>query len=261
MSLRFAVAGMVALAALLLVPTLTVSAAKPVGITIDGDFSDWQGPSSLWDPPGDPDDRDDRYAPRLNLNNPDVDILEWKFVSDKQYLYVYIRVAGQIGRGQDDDRYYLMVHLDVDRNLDSGFQTFIPFPTEEEAAFTDWYYPSNLGCDYSFEVEFLGGLPTRTFIAYWGPGNGELGPWPYRGMLEFREGVPAMAFLGPEIEMRVPLSAFDGHIFVGAKMDVAASIESSGKLAGTGWCQDSTDAIRGFVVTPTVTRKNVRTPR
>lgn len=261
MSVRFVAASILAFVALLILPLLPASADKPAGVVIDGDFSDWQGVSSLSDPPNDPDDRDDRYAPRLNLNNPDADILAWKFASDKKYLYVYVRVAGQIGRGQYDDRYYVMVHMDVDRNLGTGFQTFIPFPTEEETPFTDWYYPSNLGSDYTFEAEFRGGLPSRTFITYWGPGDGKLGPWPYQDMLEFREGIPAMAFRGSEIEMRAPFSAFDGHIFVGAKVDVAVSIESSGKLAGTGWCQDSTNAIRGFVVTPSIARKNVRAPR
>lgn len=247
---------LVATAALVITPVTAVG-DKPARIVIDGDFSDWQGVPSWADPPGDPDNRDDRYDPQLNLNNPDVDILQWGFASDKWYLYLYVRVAGQIGRGQYNDRYYVMVHLDVDRDLGTGFQTYIPFPTEEEAPFTDWYYPSNLGSDYTFEAEFLGGIPSRTFITYWGPGYGELGPWPYRDMLEFREGVPEMAFSGSEMEMRAPFPAFDGHIHIGARIDAALSIESSGKLAGTGWCQDSTDAIRGFVVTPSVTRQSI----
>ena len=259
MSTRLVCAVLPLLAALL-VPSLTASADKAAPIVIDGNFSDWQGIRPLSDPAGDPDDRDDRFDPRLNLNNPDADILEWRFASDKRYLYLYIKVAGQIGRGQYDDRYYVMVHLDVDRNLGTGFQTFIPFPTEDEAPFTDWYYPSNLGSDYTFEAEFLGGSPSRTFITYWGPGDGVLGPWPYKGMLEFREGVPEMAFSGPQIELRAPFSAFDGHIRVGARIDAAASIESSGKLAGTGWCQDSTEAIRGFAVTSSVRRQSTLPP-
>jgi hypothetical protein len=231
--------------------TTTIAATLARAIVIDGDFSDWANIPSMTDPVGDCDDRDDRYDPILNIDQPDVDVLEWKFTDQNGYLLVYTKVRGQIGRtvaGDWTDRYYFMVHLDVDNNLKTGFETYIPFPTPEEEPYTDWYYPSNLGSDYSFEFEFRSGQFTRTFITYWGPGNDVLGRWPYKGMVEFREGVPEMKCVGGEVEMRAPFSAYAGHVFRGAVMDVAISTESSSKVWGVGWCQDSTDVIDDYVV-------------
>jgi hypothetical protein len=48
--------------------------------------------------------------------------------------------------------------------------------------------------------------------------------------------------------MRAPFSAYAGHVFRGAVMDVAISTESSSKVWGVGWCQDSTDVIDDYVV-------------
>jgi len=234
--------------------TTNVTATLSRAIVIDGNFSDWASLASMPDPSGDPDNRDDRYNPILNIDQPDVDILEWKFTDQNGYLLVYARVAGQIGRtvpGDWGDRYYFMVHLDVDNNLKTGFETYIPFPTPEEEDYTDWYYPSNLGSDYSFEFEFRSGEFQRTFITYWGPGNDTLGRWPYKGMVEFRTNVPEMAWKGGEVEMRSPFSAFGPHVHRGTIMDVAISTESSSRVWGVGWCQDSTDMINNYVVQST----------
>jgi len=231
--------------------TTVLTATLAAAIIIDGDFSDWDSISSMSDPVGDCDDRDDRYNPILNIDQPDVDVLEWKFTDQQGYLLVYARVQGEIGRTLANDwgdRYYFMVHLDVDNNLKTGFETYIPFPTPEEEPYTDWYYPSNLGSDYSFEFEFRAGHFTRTFITYWGPGNDVLGRWPYAGMLEFRTNIPEMVSHGGEVEMRAPFSAYAGHVHQGAVMDVAISTECSSHYWGVGWCQDSTDMIDNYVV-------------
>ena len=232
---------------ILAVALLAVCAPHGWAITIDGDFNDWEFLPSYPDPPGDPDNRDDRYNPILGLNNPPVDCLEWKFTHDNDNVYAYCRVVGTIGQGQFDDRYYWMLHMDVDNNLSTGFETYIPFPTPAEEPYTDWYYPGNIGCDYTFEFEFLGGVFSRTFITYWGPGGGVLGRWKYRDMVEMRDNVPVMAWNGSEVEISAPIWCFDGNVHIGTIMDLSVSIESSGKLQGTGWCQDSSETLENYV--------------
>ncbi len=235
-----------------------VSSFAPCKIILDGDFSDWDSIPALPDPAWDPDARHPQdpvsYA---DIPDPDVDIRQWKFTNDDKYLYVYVEVAPEgimmIGAPDAKDAYFLMVHLDVDNNMNTGFHTFDPSLPPQYAQYTDWYCPANIGSDYAFEVGY-GNPPAhplsrfRTFITYWGPGNDELGPQTYEGMKEIREDMGAAVFLGNRLEMGFPLEAFGGNVKDGTIMDVALSVEAAGAVRGFHWCQDSTEAIDDYVV-------------
>ena len=225
-------------------------------ISIDGDFSDWDALPALPDSPDDTGTGLDS-SPKPN---PDADIRIWKFAHDDNNLYLYVEVAPggrmMVGAPNAVEAYFLMAHLDVDNDPATGFLTFDPTLEGAEKAYTDWYAPSNIGSDYAFEVGYAhgsvhaGAKPFRTFITYWGAGDDQLGRCTYEGMEEIRFGVPVAKYSGNRLEMSCPFSAFGGHVGGGTVMDVAVSIETAGEAAGTGWCQDSTEAIEDYVVTP-----------
>jgi len=231
-----------------------LSSLGPSPITIDGDFSDWDSLPALDDPP------DDTGTGLILMRrpNPDGDIRFWKFTRDNNNLYVYVEVApgGIILAGAPDavDAYFLMVHLDVDNDPNTGFITFDPTLPEAWRDYSDWYAPSRIGSDYAFEVGYAhgsvhaGAKPFRTFITYWGLGDDRLGLCTYHGMQEIRFGVPVAKYSGNKLEMGCPFSAFGSNVHAGTVMDVALSIETAGQHAGTGWCQDSTEAIDDYPV-------------
>ncbi len=93
--------------------------ASHADITIDGNFDDWRNVAGV-------DDRRGDLAPYLDYV-PDVDILEFKVAHDDQHIYLYARVAGQVGRSHPDGgRSYFYAYMDVDQNPGTGF---LPAPT------------------------------------------------------------------------------------------------------------------------------------
>ncbi|HNQ72879.1 MAG TPA: hypothetical protein PKN95_04655 [Verrucomicrobiota bacterium] len=131
--------------------------AEPIHhITIDGDFSDWAGVPSHYDPVagpgvlhhGIPDTHDtDHKLPGdipAYVAHPDVDLVEFKFTHDQSNLYAYFRATGVIGRGSPEKgRYYVIVTLDVDNNETTGY-----------ALNEGGYYPTSSGYDMNMEVEY-----------------------------------------------------------------------------------------------------------
>lgn len=90
----------------------SVRAAPPTSIVIDGDLSDWAAIPGVADPSGD-------------ISKPGTDILEFKFAHDESHFYVYSRHAGPIvsedaGTG-GQGRYYYLVFIDLDDNINTGF--------------------------------------------------------------------------------------------------------------------------------------------
>jgi len=235
-----------------------LSRLAPQQIKIDGNYEDWDKVPALPDLAWDVDARRlSRGSGVVNIPNPDVDIRQWKFTNDTGNLYVYVEVApeGVVLTGAPDaaDGYFLMVHLDVDDNMDTGFRTFDGSLPADQMEYTDWYYPSNIGSDYAFEVGY-GNPPAhaprrfRTFITYWGAGEDKLGWQTYQGMEEIRDDWGVVAYKGNRLEMGFPFKAFGGHVRDGAVMDVALSVEAAGEARGLHWCQDSTEAIDDYTV-------------
>lgn len=232
-----------------------LSRLGPYAITIDGDFSDWELIPALEDAPND-------TSTGLTLTarpNPDCDIRVWKFAHDASNLYLYVEVApeGTVLAGAPNavDAYFLMAHLDVDNEINTGFRTFDPTLRGAESAYADWYCPSRIGSDYAFEIGYShpavhGDKPFRTFLTYWGAGDDRLGRCTYAGMKEIRFGVPTAKFSGNKLEMGCPFSAFGENVHEGSVMDVAMSIEGAGRARGLEWCQDSTLAIEDYVIWP-----------
>ena len=142
--------------------TMGGRAAPTHSIIIDGNFSDWATVPSHSDPVGGlgvlhdgiPDTHDtDHSGPNdipVYVNHPDIDLVEYKFTHDSSNLYAYFRATGQIGRtisnGSQHGRYYVIVTLDVDNNLTTGY------PVHEGG-----YYPTSAGYDMNMEVEYYDG--------------------------------------------------------------------------------------------------------
>jgi hypothetical protein len=131
-------------------------------IVIDGDFSDWAAVPSHLDPAGGPgvldqgipDTHDTDHSAAADLpayvNHPDIDLIEYRFTHDRSNVYAYFRAAGVIGRTINTStrhgRYYVIVTLDVDDRLDTGY-----FLHE------GGYYPTSGGYDMNMEVEYYDG--------------------------------------------------------------------------------------------------------
>jgi hypothetical protein len=136
-----------------------VLSALPTHIVIDGDMSDWAGVASYADPAGD-------------NSKPGTDILEFRIAHDETHLYFYSRHAGAIvsedaGTG-GQGRYYYLVSLDLDNDLNTGFN---PATTDPEC-----YAPAAVGCDLELEFErdwndVLGDYVVQHFYGYGGPGT------------------------------------------------------------------------------------------
>lgn len=142
--------------------TTTVRAEPTHAITIDGNFADWALVPSHSDPVGGPgvlhngipDTHDtDQSGPNdipIYVNHPDIDLVEYKFTHDVTNLYAYFRATGMIGNtisnATKHGRYYVIVTLDVDNNLATGY------PLHEGG-----YYPTSAGYDMNMEVEYYDG--------------------------------------------------------------------------------------------------------
>ena len=141
----------------------TAALAAPIRIiTIDGDFSDWAGVPSHFDPvagpgvlhDGIPDTHDtDHSGPNdipAYVSHPDVDLVEFKFAHDSSNLYAYFRATGMIGRTISNTtkhgRYYVIVTIDVDNNTATGY-----------GLHEGGYYPTSYGYDMNMEVEYYDG--------------------------------------------------------------------------------------------------------
>ncbi len=131
-------------------------------ITIDGNFSDWVGVPSHYDPVsgpgvlhnGIPDTHDTDHSGPDDIpsyvEHPDVDLIEYKFTHDETNLYAYFRATGQIGRtisnATQHGRYYVIVTIDVDNSTNTGY-----------GLHEGGYYPTSYGYDMNMEVEFYDG--------------------------------------------------------------------------------------------------------
>jgi hypothetical protein len=240
----------------------------------DGRFDEWRSVPGIADPQGD-------VVWYLD-ENPDTDLLEFKVVSDNEYLYFYTRVAGRHGNTAGDrDRYYFYVYIDADRNPATGY-----VPTRDD----NCYYGVAIGDDCEAQFEFVDGRFVKTFFGFAGgstekdvlAGRVALAPSWYSkhdetGRLrdgykveyvnqggeikiteDFAEGtsddiVIAISPDGSECEMRAALRGFlrsaDGIpiIAAGQSIDLAAGVEASGQIRGnTKWGADSTAVIRGY---------------
>jgi len=149
----------------------STNAAPPSKIEIDGRFGDWQDLPSYTDPEGDPHETDGEtkdYKPK-KVNNPDADLVEFKFTHDAENLYAYFKVAGKFGRtmrGPIDGkpirgrrgrrlpnnrkfragRFYAILTIDVDNNDETGYWLH-----------EGGYYPTTRGYDVNCEVEWYNG--------------------------------------------------------------------------------------------------------
>lgn len=142
--------------------TIAVQAEPTRSIIIDGNFADWASVPSYSDPVGGPgvlhdgipDTHDtDHSGPSdvpVYVNHPDIDLVEYKFTHDAANVYAYFRATGLIGNtistATKHGRYYVIVTLDVDNNLTTGY------PVHEGG-----YYPTSAGYDMNMEVEYYDG--------------------------------------------------------------------------------------------------------
>src|SRR6266478_4573047 len=131
-----------------------VRADTPRTIKIDGKFDDWAGIKSYTDPANNTHDTDHKEKddkPEA-VDNPDTDLLEYKFTHDKDNLYAYFRARGVIGRTQVEGpdkkagRYYAILAIDVDNDPKTGYWL-------HEGGF----YPTSAGYDQNAEIEFYNG--------------------------------------------------------------------------------------------------------
>ena len=244
-------------------------------ITIDGNFDDWRNVTGVDDARGD-------LVPYLEYV-PDVDLLEFKVSHDEQHIYLYARVAGQVGRSHPNGgRSYFYAYIDVDRNPGTGF-----LPTRDD----DCYFGVDLGDDCEVQFEFVNNTFRKTFYGFCGLGGNEnvlkqevtIGKSQY-GRLDangveranykaeyiFREGISeitedlklgtsdtirlAVSPDGREVEV---ISTFTGFlknskgrptVQLGQSIDLAVGMECDSKayLGKKNWAADNTATIRGY---------------
>ncbi|MGD9647337.1 MAG: hypothetical protein AB7U73_16610 [Pirellulales bacterium] len=255
--------------------------ATPRQIAIDGNFDDWRNVPGVDDPRGD-------VAPYLDYD-PDVDLLEFKVANDNEHIYLYARVAGQVGQSHArGGRSYFYAYMDVDRNAETGF-----LPTRDD----DCYFGVDIGDDCEVQFEFVDGTFRKTFYGFCGLGGDEnvleqivtLGKSQYGRLDErgherahykseyiYRRGAAAITEdlkLGTSDTIRLAVSP-DGReveivselrgflknaqaqptLQLGQQIDVAAGMECSGRSGrrDSRWAADSTPAIRGYTLKPVV---------
>lgn len=132
--------------------TPQVSHAK---IDVDGNFDDWRNIAGVDDPRGD-------VVPYLEYI-PDVDLLEFKVAHNHRNIYLYARVAGQVGRSHPQGgRSYFYAYMDVDRNPETGF-----LPSRDD----DCYFGVDLGDDCEVQFEFVNNTLRKTFYGFCGIGG------------------------------------------------------------------------------------------
>lgn len=251
----------------------------PAKIAIDGNFDDWRNVLGVDDPRGD-------VAPYLEYV-PDVDILEFKVAHDDEHIYLYARVAGQVGRTHPDGgRSYFYAYMDVDRNPNTGF-----LPSRDD----ECYFGVDIGDDCEVQFEFVNNVFRKSFYGFCGLGGNEnvlrqqltLGESQYgrfdeRGLPRanykceyiFRDGKTAITEdlkLGTSDTIRLAVSP-DGSevevastytgflkdaqgrptISLGQAIDIALGMESDSRLypGKTGWGADNTVPIRGYLLDP-----------
>ncbi len=266
---------------LALAETLAASDVAKVSpsIRIDGNFDDWRNV------PGIDDERGDVVSYLEYL--PDVDILEFKVAHDDANIYLYARVAGQVGRtSPNGGRSYFYAYMDVDQNPQTGF-----IPSRDD----ECYFGVDIGDDCEVQFEFVNNSLRKTFYGFCGKGGNEnvlkqqvtIGRSQYGRLDEagreradykaeyvFRDGKTEITEdlkLGTSDTIRLAVSP-DGHeveiisslagflkdpegkptLQVGQTIDVAAGMEGDSKLypGKTRWGADNTRPIRGYRLTP-----------
>ncbi len=248
-------------------------------IQVDGNFHDWRNV------PGIDDERGDVVSYLEYL--PDVDILEFKVAHDEANIYLYARVAGQVGRtSPNGGRSYFYAYMDVDQNPQTGF-----LPSRDD----ECYFGVDIGDDCEVQFEFVNNALRKTFYGFCGKGGNEnvlkqkvtIGKSQY-GRLDdagreradykaeyiFRDGKTEITEdlkLGTSDTIRLAVSP-DGHeveivsslmgflkdpagkptVSIGQTIDVAAGMEGDSKLypGKTRWGADNTKPIRGYRLTP-----------
>jgi len=248
-------------------------------ITIDGNFDDWRNVAGVDDGRGD-------LVPYLEYI-PDVDILEFKVSHDDEHIYLYARVAGQVGRSHPDGgRGYFYAYMDVDQNPGTGF-----LPTRDD----ECYFGVDIGDDCEVQFEFVNNAFRKTFYGFCGLGGDDnvlkqqltigksrYGKFDANGVEQanykseyiYRGGITEITEdvrVGTSDTIRLCLSA-DGHeveiastytgflkdsegqpiVKLGQTIDVAAGMECDSKAypGKTNWAADSTIAIRGYQLSP-----------
>lgn len=252
-------------------------------ITIDGSFDDWRNVAGVDDPRGD-------VMPYLEYV-PDVDLLELKVANDDEHIYLYARVAGQVGRSLlDKGCSYFYAYMDVDRNAETGF-----LPTRDD----DCYFGVDIGDDCEVQFEFVDSVLRKTFYGFCGRGGDAnvlkqqvtLGKSQYgrtdeqgreradykaeyilRGGVteiteDFKLGTSdtirlAVSPDGREVEIVSSLAGFlkspEGRptVQLGQAIDIAVGMECDGKphRGKRRWGADSTPPIRGYVLQPSAAK-------
>lgn len=252
---------------------------RPAAITIDGNFDDWRNVPGVNDPRGD-------VVPYLEYV-PDVDLLEFKVAHDEQHLYLYARVAGQVGRSHPDGgRSYFYAYIDVDQDPGTGF-----LPSRDD----ECYWGVDIGDDCEVQFEFVGNQLRKTFYGFCGLGGDDdvlrqvlsLGKSQYgrfdndgnerahyKSEYIYRDGVTeitedlklgtsdtirvAISPDGSEVEIASTFTGFlkdrDGKpiLGIGQTIDLAAGMECDSKNypGKTRWAADSTPPIRGYHLRP-----------
>lgn len=248
-------------------------------IKIDGDFTDWRNVTGVDDPRGD-------AAPYLEYV-PDVDLLEFKVAHDEEHIYLYARVAGQVGRTHPQGgRSYFYAYMDVDQNAETGF-----LPTRDD----DCYFGVDIGDDCEVQFEFVDNVFRKSFYGFCGLGGdqnvldgvvtlgrSQYGRFDDRGKERenykaeyiFRAGKTEITEdlkLGSSDAIRLAVSPDGSQVEVSSSfagflkdrkgrptlgidqtIDIAAGMECDSKAyAGkTRWAADSTKAIRGYRLAP-----------
>jgi hypothetical protein len=253
--------------------------ASQANITIDGNFDDWRNVAGV-------DDRRGDLVPYLEYV-PDVDILEFKVSHDDEHIYLYARVAGQVGRTHSDGgRGYFYAYMDVDRNAGTGF-----LPSRDD----ECYFGVDIGDDCEVQFEFVNNAFRKTFYGFCGLGGNDnvlkqqlhigkshYGRFEdngaerinYKSEYTYRNGktdITEDLKLGTSDTIRLAISP-DGHevevasaftgflkdskgrpiVQLGQTIDIAAGMECDSKAypGKTNWAADNTIAIRGYQLNP-----------
>lgn len=269
------------------IPSSARPEVSPPEIVVDGNFDDWRHVSGLDDARGD-------SVPYLEYV-PDVDLLEFKVSHDDEHIYLYARVAGQVGRSHTDGgRSYFYAYMDVDRNPETGF-----LPTRDD----ECYYGVDVGDDCEVQFEFVDNMLRKTFYGFCGLGGNDnvlkqtvaigksqygrydargaeranyKSEYTYRGGLtEITEDLKfgtsdtiqlAVSPDGGEVEIASTFTGFlkdsagRPTVRLGQSIDVAVGMECDGKayFGKTRWAADNTTAIRGYRLTPSDSQARVR---
>ena len=252
---------------------------SPDNIKIDGNFDDWRNVTGV-------DDRRGDLVPYLEYV-PDVDILEFKVAHDDQHIYLYARVAGQVGRSHPDGgRGYFYAYMDVDQDPGTGF-----LPTRDD----ECYFGVDIGDDCEVQFEFVNNAFRKTFYGFCGLGGNDnvlkqqlhigksrYGRFEdngveranYKSEYTYRDGITEITEdlkLGTSDTIRLAVSP-DGHevevastftgflkdskgrpiVKLGQTIDIAAGMECDSKAypGKTNWAADNTIAIRGYRLSP-----------